>query len=82
MAVPRAQTIVRQIAGPAGAERFCVLHESPLETANAFRLGVISSPSILARRIAFQTDPTATPCAIHICVVVGSVIVVDDTGTA
>lgn len=36
MAVPRAQTIVRQIAGPAGAERFCVLYEVPLETAQAF----------------------------------------------
>jgi hypothetical protein len=36
MRVPRAQTIVRQIAGPAGTERFCVLHEAPLAAANAF----------------------------------------------
>lgn len=33
---PRAQTIVRQVSGNAGVERFCILHEAPLTTANAF----------------------------------------------
>ena len=33
---PRAQTIVRQVAGHAGVERFCILHEAPVTTANAF----------------------------------------------
>jgi hypothetical protein len=33
---PRAQTIVKQVSGNAGVERFCILHEAPLTTANAF----------------------------------------------
>ena len=33
---PRAQTIVKQVSGSAGVERFCILHEAPLTTANAF----------------------------------------------
>ena len=44
MRVPRAQTIVRQIAGPAGAERFCVLHEAPLGTVNAFMFTCAGGP--------------------------------------
>ena len=33
---PRSQTIVRQVPGTVGAERFCVLHEAALPAANAF----------------------------------------------
>jgi hypothetical protein len=44
MVVPRAQTIVRQIAGPAGTERFCVLHEAPLSAANAFMFACAGRP--------------------------------------
>ena len=33
---PRAQTIVRRVSGGAGVERFCIMHEAPLTTANAF----------------------------------------------
>ena len=36
MSGPGGRTILRQIAGPGGAERFCVLHEVPLSTPNAF----------------------------------------------
>ena len=35
--VPRAQTIVRQVSGSGGEERFCIVHETPmLPVANAF----------------------------------------------
>ena len=34
--VPRAQTIVRQVSGHAGVERFCILHEAPMTVENAF----------------------------------------------
>ena len=34
--MPRAQTIVRRVPNADGSERFCVIHEAPLPTANAF----------------------------------------------
>ena len=36
ISVPRAQTIVRQVSGSGGEERFCIVHETPmLPVANA-----------------------------------------------
>ena len=41
---PRAQTIVRQVSGNAGVERFCILHEAPLTAGNAFLFTCAGSP--------------------------------------
>ena len=41
---PRAQTIVKRVSGNAGVERFCILHEAPLTTANAFLFTCAGGP--------------------------------------
>jgi len=41
---PRAQTIVKQVSGKADVERFCILYEAPLTTANAFLFTCAGSP--------------------------------------
>ena len=40
----RAQTIVRLVSGSAAAERFCVLHETPLPAAHGFLFACAGSP--------------------------------------
>jgi hypothetical protein len=48
---PRSQTIVRQVSGGGGDERFCVLHEAPMATANAFVFSCVGGACAVHRLI-------------------------------